>query len=647
MKGVGVEEASLPNAFAAPRLAMLVAFIDQVSSVHSLCRKRDAGGANRSEASILTKKASEIARQVDSIVSGASPELVIARIGHAWSSLTQLWPQSLTTINTNHNADTMSRHTKNRASQLGLVGCPDSLLTILIDMLDTLQQEGLSGSGPKSTGAWKSGGYHRLGDAYQGTMSFAAALTRFSEALYDQPVEVQDRIRYAIQQADNVLTTMKFCHLIILTQLNLPRDWYYKTRFIPATITVGTLSSLVHFFFSTSHYVKLVAIGSTAVILYADINSYFWKAPKALPSPEYDETLKLSIEVLGLRLSTSSMEARSLTLSHHLRFDLETRATLSVLEKWQARLEKGMNERPGERSGWSIHPSMYWAKWLLDAARTETLRQHCSGGLRIGVEGPVEAGKSELLAVLTNTGNRVFHPGDDADHRTMDIRMYEQEGGGAVFIDCPGEDDQQEGIREIGNIVRDMLNVIIFVFPLVTANRSEAASNFFTKVANFLRSHHSRSDYRPVRILLSKADCNYHPSRVEAFKKTREQYKAKVISELETLGGLGQDFRVFSRRTYQGMSLIVAEPLEQVVQVYSSHAQKATDGTALCDHDERTENVGREIYMEEHFKLLYDMAEAEELWDVVSLRRWLNELKPNCVTEKIVRIPPRPRGRAS
>lgn len=84
------------------------------------------------------------------------------------------------------------------------------------------------------------------------------------------------------------------------------------------------------------------------------------------------------------------------------------------------------------------------------------------------------------------------------------------------------------------------------------------------------------------------------------------------------------------------MTLVVAESLEEVVQLYSNHAQMSADRKALCDYENST-GVRRAIWHPDHFEVVNDMVKEEEIWDVVSLRVWLNKLWPKCILQKIAR----------
>jgi len=614
MEGAGLADASLLDTFAAVRLAMLAAFVDQLSKVQALCQSGNSE-SNRSEAGILTPKALGVAHHVDQLVSGAAPQLVVTRLAHAWSIVEKLWPdnRSAGTDNT-YAADYLpTQRIATRASELGLSSCPLALLIVLFDMLETFKENGLSCSSTAVPDDWAPYGTGKLETMYRQAPSFGIALERFSLALYDRPLEATKRTKYAIEQASELLAAMRFCHLIIITQLDLPQDWYCKISFRPLAYIISPLVSL-----PTGLYVPPAFTGTTLLAFMAiiaagagviDLASYYWTRPADFASPEYTYMLSLSIDILDIP-SSSSVKISEKLLSGRLARDSDPLPNLKLLEEWRDRLKLGLKNHMKPGSGWILTPTLQWAKWLFDAARVGRLREVLSSEFRIGVEGPVKAGKSELLTVLANAPSTVFNSGEDGEHRTMGIQMYQPIGTNTIFIDCPGVDDREPEIQTMGRMVRDMLSVVIFVFPVTTEIRTEAAYKWLKEVAEFLSSHDSTSDYRPVRILLSNTDelkhNPYDPLKVEAYRRRQPQYKADFIEQLMELGKFCEGFKVLSRRRCQDMTLVVAESLEEVVQLYSNHAQVSADRKALCDYENST-GVRRAIWHPDHFEVVNDM----------------------------------------
>lgn len=142
MEGARTEDASLPDTFAAPRLAMLVAFVDQIPKVQAL---RRAGNTqdNRNKAAELSTRASRISRYVDETVSGASPELFVFRLAHAWSIVKRHWSlEEDTESEPRTPPDLHGRHDSGQVSILALSGCPSSLKKTLAPMFNALKDKG-------------------------------------------------------------------------------------------------------------------------------------------------------------------------------------------------------------------------------------------------------------------------------------------------------------------------------------------------------------------------------------------------------------------------------------------------------------------------------------------------------------------------
>lgn len=179
----------------------------------------------------------------------------------------------------------------------------------------------------------------------------------------------------------------------------------------------------------------------------------------------------------------------------------------------------------------------------------------------------------------------------------------------------------------MARLFREMFGILIFVVPC-DRMRPQGTEKTLREIATYLWER--KSDLRPVRILLSKADkLDFHHNRPEVFYDAVSECKKTVINDLRWHGRLSGDFVIHSRKVCGGMSLLVSETLEEIVQPYSTDAQMSLDDKkALFDCP-----VGEERKIEglKHFRALYGMAEEGKLWDVESLRRWLRELSPNSV----------------
>ena len=132
---------------------------------------------------------------------------------------------------------------------------------------------------------------------------------------------------------------------------------------------------------------------------------------------------------------------------------------------WQSHLKKGLADLGERPRHLRYEPTCFWAKWLLDVGRVGQLRSLVSDRLYIGVEGPTEAGKSSLLTTLTGAHPEVFRAGFGTKFRTTELQSYTPGNLNTVFSDCPGFDDQDQHIREMARMFRDMMDVIVFVIP--------------------------------------------------------------------------------------------------------------------------------------------------------------------------------------
>lgn len=214
----------------------------------------------------------------------------------------------------------------------------------------------------------------------------------------------------------------------------------------------------------------------------------------------------------------------------------------------------------------------------------------------------------------------------------MELQSYSPSGYDSVFMDCPGSDDRDERVREMARFFQEVFGVIIFVIP-IERTRSQQTRESLKEIAKFLNDRHELSDLRPVRILLSKVDqLDYRGRKKEELLKAILENKELLINDLlKELKELSHfdEFTIFSRQAYEGMILISTETLEDIVRPYSTHSQMSLDEKrALSDCPEGTE---RKIEGKTHFHNLYHLAEEGKMWDIESLRQWLNGLSPNCV----------------
>jgi GTPase involved in cell partitioning and DNA repair len=253
--------------------------------------------------------------------------------------------------------------------------------------------------------------------------------------------------------------------------------------------------------------------------------------------------------------------------------------------------------------------------------------------LYIGVEGPTEAGKSSLLTTLTGAHPDVFRAGFGTKFRTTELQSYTPDNLNTVFSDCPGSDDQDQDIRELARIFRDMMDIIIFVIPCgsVRAQRTEA---IYKEIAEYIRQ---RRRPRPFRILLNKVDkeIEFDEDDPKAFENQIVESKKMAINEIRRLGKFPAHHTINSRQSIRGVIIVETESLEDVVHPFSTYAQMSSNKKALSDCKP---NVKRKIKDLELHQTLYQLAESGMLWDIESLREWLGGLVPNGVPSSEGRV---------
>ncbi|KAK3365563.1 hypothetical protein B0T24DRAFT_682655 [Lasiosphaeria ovina] len=93
LRSQSLRYASVSGTFESLRLAMIIAFADQVAWVQKLKLDRDAGGGKDVDPAALTERAAQVADLVDNIVLSACPHLVVLRLQHAWEITRDLWPK--------------------------------------------------------------------------------------------------------------------------------------------------------------------------------------------------------------------------------------------------------------------------------------------------------------------------------------------------------------------------------------------------------------------------------------------------------------------------------------------------------------------------------------------------------------------------
>ncbi|KAK4171805.1 hypothetical protein QBC36DRAFT_315440 [Triangularia setosa] len=365
-------------------------------------------------------------------------------------------------------------------------------------------------------------------------------------------------------------TTFELICLVMITAfanqvawLDSPPKWKYEAGLVGRfdTLTALSAGSTLVFIAATAADGILLATGCVAFGVGARLGiavaSPFLSISESQQPKEllnsFKGMLSMRMEVLGVEGSPLSNILET-PLTDHFRADMANADTMEILDKWQKRLADGLRKHPAVKDTCRIDPTMYWAKWLFTVAQ-----------IRIGIEGPSEAGKSELLTVLTGAAAKMFQLGFNANLRTMEIQMYKPLGRDAVFVDCPDTDDRN-----------------------------------------------------PLRILLSKADqLESNRRREEVFRNSLAESKDSTIGELRRLGELPEDFVIHSRQVCGDLTLLASEIINDIVQPFLIHGQMSLDGKrTLADCGEGED---RKIEGFSQFRALHTLADERRLWDIESL----------------------------
>ncbi|SPJ88056.1 uncharacterized protein FTOL_12525 [Fusarium torulosum] len=138
----------------------------------------------------------------------------------------------------------------------------------------------------------------------------------------------------------------------------------------------------------------------------------------------------------------------------------------------------------------------------------------------------------------------------------------------------------------------------------------------------------NRDDFRPIRILLSKADrLEHNRNNKQVFHNTLADIKEQFMNLLRS--ELGDGFTTFRQQPFHDGVIRKSETLEDIIKPFSTYAQMSLEDTkALADCPPGTEC---KIKRASHFENLCELADKGELWDVHSLRTWLWNLSPKSV----------------
>ncbi|KAJ4007335.1 hypothetical protein NW766_010019 [Fusarium irregulare] len=572
MRQLGLDKASQPDTFESIRLAMVRVLVARTSKVQGF-RAVDASPNAHSTEQItkLDEKVRFVVNRIDSLVSDASPHLVVSQMGHAFDILEKRWPRDFKTD------EDFQVSVPGEFSDGGLLSgipafCPRALRKLITDM---------SGSGisPKITKgeatikAWTNANRPKLAQQFPNVPNLARALEKYSQDLYRRPTDPSERTEQAISQFQDIMGVIQLCHLIIITQLDAPYEWHCSFT------EGGTLFS--------------VTLGMGPSYL-------SWTALPGL----------ISQVAFGLGLTRPDDMVEDILLKH-VQENLPSSHTSETLEKWRTKLETGLET-----------PLRAWENPRL--AQVTQLRIQLLDKLCIGVQGSTEAGKSQMLTVLTGASKDHFQPGSSSLCRTLGIQSYNSSRLGATFLDSPAFDDQIPQIKYMADVFQELFAVVIIVIPM-ERTRSEATEKALRVAVNLLLNH---DDKRPLRILLSRADgLDFNRKDKEVFRATLRDVKEQFMSSLRS--AVGEDFSSSRKQKFGEGIVCVPETLDDIVKPFSTHAQMDLDGIrALSDCGS---DYSCKIERASHFENLLELADAGEIWDIESLRSWLQELSPGSV----------------
>ncbi|KAF4456157.1 hypothetical protein F53441_1641 [Fusarium austroafricanum] len=646
VRSMSLDRASLPATFESVRLAMVRALVAQMSRVQALRTENVARDSHSPEQIIaIDGKIKPVVQCIDNLVGNASPHLVVSRLGHAFTILKTLWPKdfefgsefqvSIPGAYGDDDSDTSLLHDIPP-------NCPRALRILLTDMLVSQNSPGIT-KAQLSVKHWEDAKRPTLVKQFVKVPTFASALETFSHDLYHRSTDPTRRTEQAISQFETVMGVIQLCHLVIITQLDAPYVWYCKST-EGHQITSAALSALPSYWSGASVFSRVLAssfmdgwglgaisaasMGVTGglAMLFAStvVINHFLNRHKEYLNLSFPGALAVTLQALSLPPAESD-DIVEKTLLDRVKQDIPSCGASETLEKWRVKLEEGMKDYPGAKANqWYITPTYFWPQWLFNVAQVAQLRIQLSDKICIGVQGSTEAGKSQMLTVLTGASEDYFKPGSSSLCRTLGIQSYDSSDLGAIFLDSPGFDDQTPQIKYMADVFQELFAIVIIVIPM-ERTRSEATENALRIAIKLLND---REDTRPLRILLSQADgLDHHRNNKEVFRHTLRDVKEQFMSRLRH--ELGEDFTTFRQQLFRDGIVCKSEKLEDIVKPFSTHAQMSLDG--ICALADCPPGTPCKIERASHFGNLCELADAGEIWDIESLRAWLRDLSPNSV----------------
>ncbi|KAF5638010.1 hypothetical protein F52700_4713 [Fusarium sp. NRRL 52700] len=646
VRSMSLDRASLPATFESIRLAMVRALVTQISKVQALRTDNTSRDAHPpEEVMAIVDNIKPVVGCIDSLVSDASPHLVVSRLGHAFTILKALWPKDFE-IESEFHASIPGAY-GDEESDTGLLhdippDCPKALRRLITDMF-------LYQNAPEITRAqlsvksWEAAKRPTLAKQFKKVPTFAGALATFSHDLYHRSTDPSRRTEQAVSQFQDVMGVIQFCHLVIITQLDAPYEWYCKST-EGHQITSAALGALPSYFSGASLFSRVLAssfmeslgvgaisaagVGVTGgiAVLFAStaVINHFLNRHKEYLNLTFPGALSTTLQALSLPIAESD-DIVEKTLLDRVRQDIAACRAPETLEKWRVKLEEGLKDYPGAKANqWCITPTLFWPRWLFSVAQVAQLRIQLSDKICIGVQGSTEAGKSQMLTVLTGASEDYFKPGSSSLCRTLGIQSYNSNNLGAIFLDSPGFDDQKPEIKYMADVFQELFAIVIIVIPM-ERTRSEATESALRIAIKLLRD---QEDKRPLRILLSQADgLDHHRNNKQVFRDTLRDVKEQFMSRFRQ--ELGEDFTTFRQQPFHDGIVCKSERLEDIIKPFSTHAQMSLDGiSALADCPPGTPC---KIERASHFGNLCELADTGEIWDIESLRSWLRDLSPSSV----------------
>ncbi|KAK6498453.1 hypothetical protein TWF481_011045 [Arthrobotrys musiformis] len=628
------------------RNAMIIGFADQVATIRHLVAESGGDGNIQGliESGPIGEHASTVAGVVDSLVANATPALIKRNFMRASKIVEDIW---------NPSREKQEEYPSDLQTHLDrlIQSFYDKKRGIYMFAMPILERLGLKSQDK----GWEDTETFAKALADFNDVSLTETFRRYGQQLYHRDANSNNRMEIASAESKKVLLAMRFCHAIILTQLEPPMKFCLTLE--PATH--GIRGAIVTGIFYTARswamsagwtylsvffgmYTGVLTLGLTAfAIQYMTTGT---PQIRVLRQQGFDEILKTSLRILKPKVSgISSPEA---AITDLLDNDDSRSDILEIQEKWRERLNERL--RNSKIEGSRPVATLAWAKWLFDVGKVGRLRRIAVGQFYVGVEGATGAGKSTLLTALTAAPQGIFNPGVTRRFRTSEIQTYAPSGAETVFCDCPGLDDSNAGIREMARLFRGLMNIVIFVIPHTNIN-SQGTSSIFQEVANFIKTNNETKHPRPFRILMSRADEVDYEVTLECLRNNLIELKKSAIQDLHQhlsckpeLDAHGEpsinqsrnqtepiNFEIKTILKFNDTVIQSRESLRDVVHLYSTHLQMSSTGVralSACPPGTRCK-----IGDARKYRHLTRLARENLLWDIESLRDWLRSLSPDII----------------